>query len=133
MRAAQFVKGMINGVEDFYESPNILTLLPYEKLQLLMENTKLGFTQKIFLKDYVIALSTVKKAEADSLGRDGLINHTVIYKFDEVITHDGAVYRIDPEAFKEAAYNGAFRFTMPAFPELKRPLDPPPNPQVNQP
>lgn len=125
MKTAQFVKGMINGVEEFYESPNILTLIPYEKLQLLMENTKLGFTKKIFLKDYAVALSYVQRAEADSLGRDGFVNHTVIVKFDEALTIDGIVYRVDAEAFKQAAYNGELNFHMPAFPELKRPLDPP--------
>lgn len=131
MRSGQFYKGMINGVEESYESPDLLLLLPNEKLSVLWDRETVGTYRHIFLTERVVAQTVITKAEPDELGRDGIINHTVLYKFDATIQHDGITYIFDYEQFAKDARAGKHNFPMPPTPELKQPLDPPPEKEVN--
>jgi hypothetical protein len=126
MKSGQFYKGMINGVEETYESPDLLLLLPSEKLAVLWDRETLGTYRHIFLTERVIAQTVIIEAEPDDLGRDGIVNHTVLYKFDATVTHDGLTYIFDYEQFAKDARQGKYNFKMPNAPELKKPLDYPP-------
>ena len=126
MKSGQFYKGMIYGVEDSYESLDLLLLLPSEKLSVLWDREALGLHPHVFLTERVVAQTMIEKADPDFLGRDGIINHTVLYKFDATVTHDGITYIFDYEQFAKDARAGKYKFPMPPTPELKKPLDPPP-------
>ena len=126
MKSGQFYKGMINGTEDTYESSDLLIILPSEKLSVLWDRDVLGTYRHVFLTERVVAQTVITEAEPDDLGRDGIVNHTVMYKFDAVVQHDGIAYVFDYEQFAKDARAGKYNFPMPPTPELKRPLDYPP-------
>jgi len=126
VKSGQFYKGMINGTEDTYESSDLLIILPSEKLSVLWDRDVLGTYRHVFLTERVVAQTVITEAEPDDLGRDGIVNHTVMYKFDAVVQHDGIAYVFDYEQFAKDARAGKYNFPMPPTPELKRPLDYPP-------
>ena len=130
MRSGQFYKGMINGIEESYESPDLLQILPNEKLALLWDLDSPGIYNRVFKSERVIAKTVVSKAVPDDLGRDGVINHTVLYKFDLYTTLDGARYIFDTDQFVEEVMAGKYSFPMPPTPILKKPLDYPPPMEV---
>ena len=126
MKSGQFYKGMINGTEDTYESPDLLIILPSEKLSILWDRDILGSYRHVFLTERVVAQTVITPADPDDLGRDGIVNHTVMYKFDATVQHDGIAYIFDYEQFAKDARAGKYNFPMPPPPELKHPLDYPP-------
>lgn len=126
MKSGQVVTGIIKGIADQYETPDILQLLPNNKLSVLIDRDTLGKHRHIFLTERVIAQTVVTKADPDELGRDGTVNHTVLYKFDATTQHDGIAYIFDYEQFANDARAGKYNFVMPQMPKLKRPLDYPP-------
>ena len=126
MKSAQFYKGMINGTEDSYESPDLLQVIPAEKLTELWDKTEIGVYPRIFLKERIVAKTVISKPEDDILGRSGIINHTVIYRFDNYTEKDGVRYKLDEEQFLRDAQENRFNFEMPPTPTLKIPLDLPP-------
>jgi hypothetical protein len=130
MKSGQFYKGMINGTEDTYESPDLLLILPSEKLSILWDRETLGSYRHVFLTERVVTQTVIEPAVPDDLGRDGIINHTVLYKFDATVTHDGIAYVFDYEQFAKDARAGKYNFKMPEVPELKKPLDYPPPMEV---
>lgn len=130
MKSGQFYKGMINGVEEIYESPDLLLILPNEKLSILWDRETIGSYRHIFLTERVVSQSVITQAEPDDLGRDGIVNHTILYKFDATVLHDGIAYVFDYEQFAKDARAGKYNFAMPAAPELKQPLDYPPEMEV---
>ena len=132
MKSGQFYKGMIEGVEETYESPDLLLLLPSEKLSILWDRETVGTYRHIFLTERVIAQTVIIKAEPDELGRDGIINHTVLYKFDATTQQDNITYIFDYEQFAKDARAGKYNFPMPPAPELKHPLDSPPAMEMKQ-
>jgi hypothetical protein len=130
MKTAQFIKGMIDGTEVSYESPDLLQLLPSEKLSILWDQERIGTHNRIFLDEHAIAKTVVTQSEPDEHGRLGVINHTVIYRFDASVEHDGIQYLFPNEQFAKDARAGKFAFKMPPAPELKKPLDTPPKLEV---
>jgi len=130
LKSGQFVKGKINGVEDSYETPELLQLLPSEKLSALWDQEHIGTYNRVFLDERVIAKTIITKSEPDEYGRVGIINHTVIYRFDAVTEHDGFKYQFPTEQFAKDARAGKYNFTMPQTPTLKKPLDYPPKMEV---
>lgn len=126
MRCGQFYKGMIDGIESTYESSGLLQILPANKLAQLWDREKIGTYRQVFLAERTIAQTVIEKATPDEHGRDGIVNHTVLYKFDWSTEHEGANYTFDLEKFATEARSGKYNFTMPPTPELKRPLDVPP-------
>lgn len=131
MKTAQIVTGILNGVADWFESPNILSVISAEKLSELtsLDNIRDKPYYRVFLNDFTIAGTTVTPSEPDRYGRSGTVNHTVLYRFDSVIERDGYLYYIPKDQFEKDARLGKFQFKMPPFPELKKPLDPPPPPE----
>jgi hypothetical protein len=125
MNSGQFVKGMINGTEEAYESRDILQILPMTKLSILWDLDRVGTYRRVFLDERVIAQTVITIAEQDEHGRDGIVNHTVLHKFDASTTHDGIKYVFDSEQFARDAKTGKYNFKMPPCPELKTPLDEP--------
>jgi hypothetical protein len=130
MKSAQFYKGMINGVEDIYESPELIQLLPSEKLSILWDQERIGTHNRVFLEEKTIAKTVITQSEPDEHGRLGIINHTVIYRFDPTVEHDGIQYMFPTEQFAKDARAGKYNFKMPLTPELKKPLDYPPKLEV---
>jgi hypothetical protein len=130
MKSAQFFKGMINGTEAQYESPDLIQLLPGEKLNALWDQERIGTHNRIFLDERAVAKTVITQSEPDEHGRLGIINHTIIYRFDATIEHDGIQYLFPNEQFAKDARAGKFNFKMPPTPELKKPLDYPPKLEV---
>jgi hypothetical protein len=130
MQSAQFIKGMIDGIEVCYESLDVLQVLPANKLSELWDLEKIGTYSRVYLSERVVAKTSISKAAPDNLGRDGIINHTVLYRFDSTIEHDGLNYVFPEDQFAKDARAGKFNFKMPPFPELKHPLDYPPKMEV---
>lgn len=130
MRSGQFYKGMINGIEEIYESPDLLLILPSEKLSILWDKDSVGTYRHTFLTERVVAQTVITEAEPDELGRNGIINHTILYKFDATTQHDGLTYIFDYGQFAKDARAGEYNFSMPQAPELKQPLDLPPELEV---
>ena len=126
MKSGQVVTGIINGIADHFESSDILQILSNGKLSILTDREILGSHRHVFRSDRVVAQTVVTKADPDELGRDGTVNHTVLYKFDATTQHDGINYIFDYEQFAEDALAGKYNFSMPPLPELKHPLSFPP-------
>lgn len=130
MKSGQFVKGMINGIEvDPYETPNLAQLLSSlsssEKAS-CWDKERIGTYLWVNAETRSIIKTEITKAVPDALGRDGIVNHTVIYQFDSFIEHDGLNYLFSKEQFRQNANAGKYNFPMPPLPELKRPLELPP-------
>lgn len=130
MKSGQFVKGMINGIEvDPYETPNLAQLLsnlsPTEKAS-CWDKERIGTYLWINAETRSIIKTEITKAVPDELGRDGIVNHTVIYQFNSSIEHDGLNYQFPKEQFRQNANQGKYNFVMPPIPELTRPLELPP-------
>lgn len=131
VKSAQVYKGMINGTEDFYESPDIYQVISQESLDVLLDRTRIGeYPVRVFLKEGVVAKTVISKPQSDILGRDGIINHTVIYAFDISVKKDGVKYTLDQDQFEQDARSGKFNFKMPSPPKLTRPLPYPPSMEV---
>lgn len=130
MKSGQVVTGIINGIADQYETPDILQILPNIKLSELTDRRTLGIHRHVFITDRVVAQTVVSEADPDELGRNGTINHTVLYKFDATTQHDGILYVFNYDQFADNAREGKYNFVMPDMPELKKPLDYPPKLEV---
>jgi hypothetical protein len=130
LKSAQIVSGIINGVADQYESVDLLQVLPNDKLSELtsIERIRKDPYSRVFLNELVVAEVLVFPSEPDSLKRSGIVNFTVIHRFDSVIERDGYFYTFPREQFERDARAGRLRFKMPPLPELKKPLDLPPAP-----
>jgi hypothetical protein len=131
LKSAQVVSGIINGVADQYESPNLLQILPIDKLNELTSIERISSEpySRVFLSELVTACVHVFPSEPDSLKRNGIVNHTVIHRFDNVIERDGYFYTFPREQFERDARAGRLRFKMPSMPTLKKPLDAPTPPE----
>ena len=130
MQSAQFYKGMINGVEISYETPDLLQFISRNKLNELWDREKLGEYHRVYWSERIVAKTVIKKSEPDEMGRVGIVNHTVFYKFDPYVEKDGLKYLFDTDTFQRRANQGEFNFKMPPAPELKQPLEAPPPMEV---
>ena len=126
MKSGQVVTGIINGIAEQYETPDILQILPISKLSKLIDRETIGTHKEVFLTERVVAQTVVTEAEPDELGRNGTVNHTIIYQFDRAVQHEGARYVFDVDDFADNARAGKYNFQMPELPKLKHPLDFPP-------
>jgi hypothetical protein len=125
------VDGIINGTAEHYESPNLLQIIPIDKLDELLSLSRVRAEpySRVFLSELITAEVRVTAAELDNLKRSGIVNHTVIHRFDNVIERDGYFYAFPREQFERDARAGRLKFKMPPMPELKKPLDVPPPPE----
>jgi hypothetical protein len=132
MRSAQFVKGKIwneekqDSFEQTFESPQLETFLPYEKLAKLRSQkiiTEKPF-QRYFKDEHVFALTVIREADhTDAAGRSGIVNHTFLVDVTSKIRENNFPHTIDDEALLNEVLEDKWRLKMPAFPELKRPLE----------
>jgi hypothetical protein len=131
MKSAQIVNGIINGVADQWESPNILQVISSENLSKLLkiERARDEPYPNVFLSELVVACTKVTPSELDNLHRTGTVNHTVVHRFESVIERDGYYYAFPREQFERDARADRLRFKMPPFPEIKKPLDVPAPPE----
>jgi hypothetical protein len=131
MKSAQVVSGILKGVADQYESPNILQVISSDNLSKLLSIDRVRNEPypNVFLSELVVACTKVIPSELDELHRTGTVNHTVVHRFESVIERDGYFYTFPREQFERDARADKLRFKMPPMPELKKPLDPPPPPE----
>jgi hypothetical protein len=128
MKSGQFVIGMVNGNNESYESPDLAQLLPADKLGVLWDLAKtrgVGTHSYIDYDERVIARTTVTNTPADEMGRKGTLNHTVIFKFDSHIYHDGVRYDFNVNDFAVAYQSGKLQIQTVATPKLSNPLPKP--------
>jgi hypothetical protein len=118
MQSGQFYRGKIDGIQKHYESPNLSEILPYDKLQELADNTVLGEYPRFFKNEKVLAKTVVSPAENSDGRKGGVTNHTVLYRFDQTVTHDGLQYVFPLEDFIAEILAGKRRFKMPPAPDL---------------
>jgi hypothetical protein len=130
MKSAQFIKGMINGVEVEYTTQNLMEVVgSAQELAPMWDQKYLGTFPRIRSQQRYTALTVVTKSEPDEFGRYGIVNRTVIYQFEPSKTENRVKYGFDAEDFRQKAHQGYFNFKMPPMPELKKPLDLPPEPE----
>jgi hypothetical protein len=134
MRSAQFIKGKLwseekqDSFEQNFESPQLETFLPYEKLARLrsQKNVTTEPIQRYSQENQVLSLSVVKEADRpDRSGRTGNVIHCFLVELPRTINQDGLPYKLDNVAFVEDLLSGKWRLKMPSFPELKKPLETP--------
>ena len=118
MKSAQFVKGKIDGIQKTLKSPNLKELLPKDKLAELEDNREIGEYPRFFRNEKVIAKSIITPADNTDGRRDGVVNFTVLYKWDSSITHETAPYIFDLDTFISEILAGKRQFKMPPFPQL---------------
>lgn len=130
MKSGQFVKGMIGGIEvDPYETSNLSQVksnLSSSEWNACWDKERIGTYLWVNAETRSIIKTVISKAVPDELGRDGIVNHTVIYQFDSIAQVDGLNYQFPKEQFRQNANMGKYNFPMPPTPELKRPLEYPP-------
>ena len=124
MKGAQFVRGMINGSSNTYESANLAQVLPKQYYHLIDLKTP-GLTLTHDANQRFFAQTIISKTEPDANLRQGYINHTVIYRLEPYINSDGTYYFYSPEYFEQAYQEGKYAFEMPPLPELLNPLPTP--------
>jgi hypothetical protein len=131
VKSAQVVNGVINGVADQWESPNVLQVISSDSLGKLLkiDRVRKDPYPNVFLSELVVACTRVVESELDELHRPSTVNHTVVHRFESVIERDGYFYPFPRDQFERDARADKLRFKMPPFPEIKKPLDRPPPPE----
>ena len=118
MKSAWLVKGKINGIQKSFKSADWNELLPTEKRSELEDITEVGEYPRFFKKELVLAKSVVVEADNSDGRRGGIINFTVMYKWQKMIVQDDAPYVFDSEVFISEILAGKRRFKMPPMPAL---------------
>lgn len=129
MKAAQFVKGKIDGIQKVYFSRELNYILPREKIAELSGYTDTGEYPRFFKAEKVLAKTVVTAADNSDGRRGGIVNHTVLYQFAQTVTQDTIEYQFPLDEFITEILAGKRRFKMPPFPSLPEDnvcLDPPP-------
>lgn len=90
MQIGQFKYGMINGTIERKQTPNVDKLLSEESLRLLYDldrhKEKIHEATYIYTWDRENAITkTTIKPVSDKDGRQDLLNHTIIIKFDDIL------------------------------------------------
>lgn len=134
MRSAQFVKGKIydpikqDSYEQNFESPNVETFLPYERLAKLRSQRIITTQpyQRYYKDEHVFALTIISETDhVDSAHRTGLVNHTFLVDVSESTRLNNFPLCLDDKIFLNEVLEGKWRLKMPPFPELKKPLEVP--------
>jgi len=118
MKSGQFVIGKIDGIQKEFESVNIRSILPKEKLSELKSYIDIGEYPRFFKTEKVLSKTIIQPAENTDGRRGGIINHTVLYQFDQTVTLDTVKYVFPLEDFITEILAGKRRFKMPPPPEL---------------
>jgi hypothetical protein len=120
LQTAQFIRGKIDGIQKSFESSNLGKILPQEKLSELADYTEIGEYPRFFKTEKVLTKTVVSAAENSDGRRGGIINHTVLYKWDQTLIHEDAPYIFDLDTFIAEILAGKRRFKMPNKPELPK-------------
>jgi hypothetical protein len=130
MKAAQFYRGKIDGIQKHFESKGLATLLPTEKLCTLADCTEIGEYPRFFKAERVLSKTVVTPAKNSDGRSGGTVNHTVLYQFDATVTYDSAKYLFDYEEFISEYLANKRCIKMPPIPKLPDSdsglIDPPP-------
>jgi len=118
MLTGQFIRGKIRGIQRSYESPNLDKLLPSGKLAELADYNELGEYPRFFKDERVLTKTVVTEAENTDGRRGGIINYTVLYKWDRHVERDTVKYEFPLEHFIGEILAGKRRFKMPPQPQL---------------
>jgi hypothetical protein len=118
MKSGQFIRGKIDGIQKHFETVDIDKILSSEKLCELADYNEIGEYPRFFKQEKVLSKSVVAPAENTDGRRGGIINHTVLYQFDQAITHETVKYTFDIDIFINEILAGKRRFKMPSTPQL---------------
>lgn len=118
MKAAQFVKGKIDGIQKDFITKNLYDILPRDKIGALSSYTEPGEYSQFFKAEKVLSRTIVTEADNTDGRRGGVVNHTVLYQWSSSITYEDAPYIFDLETFINEILAGKRRFKMPPKPEL---------------
>lgn len=130
MKSGQFYRGKIEGIQKHYESPDLDSILPEDKLCMLADYSQVGEHKHFFKQEHVLTRTVVSEADNEDGRLHGIINHTVLYKYDDTTTHENAQYIFDNKTFIQEIREGKRNVKMPPTPELPEgnsiTLEPPP-------
>ena len=118
MKAGQFYRGKIDGIQKRFESKDIDKLLPNDKLNELKDIVEIGVYPQFFKQTRALIKTVVTSAENSDGRRGGVINHTVIYTYDKDVEYDGVKYIFDTDTFISEILAGKRQFKMPDTPKL---------------
>jgi hypothetical protein len=118
MNRAQFYRGKIDGIQKSFESPNLSKILPPDKLSELADYTEIGEYPRFFRDEKVLSRTVIVPAENTDGRRGGIINHTVLYQWDQHVEKDTVKYIFPLESFISEILSGKRRFKMPDPPTL---------------
>jgi hypothetical protein len=124
MQTGQFVKGIFNGSTESYQTEKVEKLLSPEEFDRLWNLERLGSWIYTNPEEGAVARSTITRTSDGAFtGRKGIINHTVIVKFDKVTVKDGATYALDKSSVNDELARNTPALNSP-FPPLTQPLPP---------
>lgn len=118
MIAAQFVKGKIDGIQKYFKTENLRDVLPKNRLEELEAYNEIGEYPRFFKTEKVLTRTKVTAAENTDGRRGGVVNHTVLYKFDQTVTKDTVNYVFPLDDFIAEILSGKRAFKMPLMPQL---------------
>ncbi len=118
MIAGQFVKGKIDGIQKYFKSANLRDILSRDKLDVLEAYMEVGEYPRFFKEDKVLSHTRIVEADNTDGRRDGVVNHTVLYKFPQHVIQDTVRYTFDLDLFISEILEGQRLFHMPAMPTL---------------
>src|SRR4030043_53476 len=100
MKSGQFYHGKIGGIQKHFESPDLGKILPSDKLCELADYNEIGEHSRFFKAERVLAQTEITEAENSDGRRGGVVNRTVMHKFDySCPRHETAQYSFDVDAF----------------------------------
>ena len=118
MKSGQFYRGKIDGIQKHYESLDLDDILPASKLCVLADYTQEGEYFHFFRQEHVLTRTVVSEAKNEDGRLGGIINHTVLYKFDHTVTHETVRYTFNEDFFIMEVRDGKRKFKMPPAPTL---------------
>ena len=118
VKSGQFYRGKIDSIQKHFESQNLSSILPTDKLQDLASKTEIGEYPRFFKEEKVLTKTVVSPADNSDGRKGGIINHTVLYRFNQTVKQDTITYIFPLEDFINEIVAGKRRFKMPPKPEL---------------
>lgn len=118
MKSGQFVKGKIDGIQKYFKTENLRDILPKNRLEELEAYTEVGEYPRFFKTEKVLTRTKITDAENSDGRRGGIVNHTVLYKFDQTVTKDTVNYVFPLDDFITEILAGKRAFKLQPLPKL---------------
>jgi hypothetical protein len=118
MDGAQFIRGKISGIQKTFESPNLSKFLPVTKLAELADYSEIGEYPRFFKEEKVLSKTVVTAAQNTDGRKNGVVNHTVLYRWPQNVQQDYIKYQFPLESFVSEILASKRRFKMPQQPQL---------------